>query len=138
LKLLADTVSQLSSPAKTPLSIVTAADRAGGFSRNNLASDIEDDDALWAFAQSYGNCCNLDIDLIVGQPPHKRSLRIEFGSGIEIAVDLDQGFGWLVYEGPDKFFNPNDLSDNSARKMSTLSGKVRRRHGDSQMVVWRK
>jgi len=138
LKLLADTVSSLSSSTKTPLSIMTAADRAGGFSRHNLTSDIEDDSALWAFAQSYGSCCNLDIDLVVGQPLHKRSLSIHFDSGRDIVVDLDQGFGWLVYEGPDKFFNPDDLSDHSARKVSELSGKVRRRHGDSQMVVWRR
>lgn len=137
LKLLADTVSHLSKEMRIILNVQTSPDRAGAFSRNNIDSDVQDDSELWGLATSYGEVKKVDIDLSVGQPPHKRSLVISYASGVEITVDFDQGFGWLKYEGSDRFFDPNRLSDDNARRLLALSGRVRGRHGDSQMVVWR-
>lgn len=138
-KLLTDTVASLSPDRVAVLTIETSPDRAGNFSRSHIASDIEADSALIEMAEAYGNRCNVDISLVVGQLPHKRSMTLEFNSGASAIVDLDQGFGWLIYEGNDRYFDAKGSAAENARRLQKLSGVVRRRHDhDSQMVVWRR
>lgn len=138
LRLLIDTVSSLSGDEPIPLLIETAPDKNSGFSRHQVASDIADDDVLNAFAGAYGDRRNLDVGLTVGQPPHKRSLAITFASGKKLTIDLDQGFGWMDYDGPDRSFDLRAAPSTAAGRIEGLKGIVRRRHNhDSQMVVWR-
>ncbi|TPL71382.1 DEAD/DEAH box helicase [Mesorhizobium sp. B2-3-15] len=138
LRLLVDTVSVLTGGETIPLSIETASDKDSGFSRNQVASDITDNDMLDAFAGAYGDRRNLDVKLTVGQPPHKRSLILVYESGRKLIVDLDQGFGWLLYEGLDRSFDAGAAPQVAASRIANLSGRLRRRHDhDSQMVVWR-
>lgn len=138
LRLLVDTVSVLAGGDTIPLSIETAPDKDSGFSRHQVASDITDNRMLDAFAVAYGDRRNLDVKLAVGQPPHKRSLVLAYESDRKLIVDLDQGFGWLVYEGPDRSFDAGAAPHIAASRIASLSGRLRRRHDhDSQMVVWR-
>ncbi|WP_292583900.1 DEAD/DEAH box helicase [Mesorhizobium sp.] len=138
LRLLVDTVSALAGGGTIPLSIETAPDKDSRFSRHQVASDITDDDMLDAFAGAYGDRRNLDVKVAVGQPPHKRSLILVYDADRKLIVDLDQGFGWMVYEGPDRGFDVVAAPHVAASRIANLSGRLRRRHDhDSQMVVWR-
>jgi hypothetical protein len=105
LRLLVDTVSGLAGGETMSLSIETASDKDSGFSWHQVASDITDNDMLDAFAGAYGDRRNLDVKLTVGQPPHKRSLILVYESDRKLTVGLDQGFGWLIYEGFDRSFD---------------------------------
>lgn len=138
LRLLIDAVSALVGGETTPLAIETAPDKDSGFSRHQVVSDIADDDVLNAFVGAYGDQRNLDVRLVVGQPPHKRSLVLSYASGKKLIVDLDQGFGWLAYDGPDRSFDAGAAPYAAASRIANLAGRLRRRHDhDSQMVVWR-
>ncbi|PAQ12106.1 DEAD/DEAH box helicase [Mesorhizobium temperatum] len=138
LRLLLDTVSALADGETISVSIETAPDKGSGFSRRHVASDIADDDLLNAFAGAYGDRRNLDVSLAVGQPPHKRSLTLAYESGKRLIVDLDQGFGWQMYDGHDRSFEASAVPHAAAGRVANLAGKLHRRHDhDSQMVVWR-
>lgn len=137
LKLLLDTMKAVAREQALELSIETASDR-GGFSRNHVASDAEDNAVLEGLASAYGKQSNLSIKLSVGQPSHKRSLLLRFDSGATVSVDLDQGFGWVSYEGHDRYFDFAAPPGEGAVRLGKLAGKIQRRHGhNSQMVVWR-
>lgn len=139
LKLLTDTIAGLSAGDTVSLAVQTAPDRAGGFSRGHIGSDVEDDSTLAAIAEAYGKRCKVNVALTISQPAHKRSLVLRFHSGASIIADLDQGFGWIAYDGNDRFFNANDPAHGNGDRLFKLSGKVRRRHDhDSQMVVWKR
>ena len=132
LRLLIDTLATLA--PSCPLQIETGPDR-GGYSRFLLWSDIEDDEALRAFAKAYGAKHSLAVDLEVGSPPHKRTLELTSSSGEILYIDLDQGFGWVTYHGRDKQFDPNAALQVQVQRVVEATGNVLPRHGPSQMVV---
>lgn len=139
LKLLIDTVYALNSAGAPSLSIHTAPDRPGGYSRTHIGSDIVSDVTLSSLARDYGIQKGLTASLLVGQLAHKRSLSLRMASGTTLIVDLDQGFGWLEYVGGDRFFDANGSTQGNAEWLRKLMGRVQRRHAhDSQMVLWRK
>lgn len=138
LRLLIDTIAALTKGNNAPLSIDTAPDKRSDFSRLQVSSDIEGDNTLKALATGLGARRSIKVALSVGQPPHKRSLSLEYASGKRLIVDLDQGFGWLVYDGSDRSFDPGSSPSAMTARIANLAGNVRRRHShDSQMVVWR-
>lgn len=139
LRLLLDTVTVLAGNEAIAVTIRTSPDKGAGFSRGNVASDIADDDVLISYASAYGDRRNLEVGLAVDQPAHKRSLTLRYANGKNLMVDLDQGFGWLAYDGQDRFFDVTMPPQVAAGRVAALSGTVRRRHQhDSQMVVWRR
>lgn len=144
LKLLIDTVSStakllgVSGNDALDVSIETTPDKPSSYARGQLHSDLQHDAELTALASSYGDRRNLYVKLLVGQPPHKRSLSLRLASGAVIKVDFDQGFGWFNYRGHDRSYEQGQSSTSGALVLDSLAGKVERRHGhDSQMVVWR-
>lgn len=145
LKLLIDTIAStakllgVAGEDALNVSVVTAPDKPSSYARSQLNSDLEDDAELEGLAASYGDRRNLEVKVKIGQPPHKRSLSLNYTSGASINVDLDQGFGWLHFGGKDRLYEQGQPSNSGAIVLDRLVGKVERRHGhDSQMVVWRR
>ncbi|CCF21881.1 conserved protein of unknown function [Pseudorhizobium banfieldiae] len=138
LKLLVDTVASLNSTGAPSLSILTAPDRSG-YSRTHIASDIISDVVLADLARNYAANKGFEAELSVGQLPHKRSLSLHMQSGTTMIVDLDQGFGWLEYNGRERFFDANGSTQRNTEWLRKLMGQVKRRNAyDSQMVLWQK
>ena len=137
LRLLIDTVAELSGDHRSALTIETAQDRKSPVHmRRRIWSDVEDDDRLAQLVRSYGETVDVSATVKVGQPPHKRSLELAYTDGPRIIIDLDQGFGWLTYKGNDNSFDPDADPKEQARKLGYCDGRVANRDAyDSQMVI---
>lgn len=139
LRLLVDTIAALADGQPVTLEVETAPDRASGYARAQVGSDIADDTDLARMAESYGEQAGVSVQLRAAEPAHKRSLRLAFRSGGEVIADLDQGFGWLRYDGRDGLIGTGQDCQEATRRLASLSGKLSRRHGhDSQMVIWKR
>ncbi|MCB1512036.1 MAG: DUF1998 domain-containing protein, partial [Hyphomicrobiaceae bacterium] len=138
LRLLMDTIEALTKRTKVRLKIETAHDRKNSrYSRQLIWSDVEADEALAALVAAYGERKGIDASIEIGHPPHKRTLSLIYSDNTVVQVDLDQGFGWLVYKGGDNGFDPREAPEIQAKRLDLADGKVvRRDEYDSQMVVW--
>ncbi|WAP70921.1 hypothetical protein [Jiella pelagia] len=111
LKLLIDTIASLAKfcgvqgDDSLGVDIMTAPDKGSLSPRHEIISDIEKDEDLAALAACYGDRRDLDVKLLVGQPAHKCSLRLNLKSEKHVIVDLDQGFGWMHYRGDDRSYD---------------------------------